>query len=234
QSGVVITPGKLTALVAPTPEISAAIMARLSGERDSAGVTVNQLPMGEIRQTEILDHILRSPSATHLFEGTLRDNLLGSKAPHPRARGHAEITYCEVENPRLAGSLAPALYEGDDTPLLKALEWAQAGDAVDSLGGLDGHLTEKGRNISGGQRQRVALARALCADTDIVLLEEPTSALDAHTEARIGRVLPQARNGKTMVIATASPLLIEHCDEVIVLGADGTVVSHTRREGKEN
>ena len=68
----------------------------------------------------------------------------------------------------------------------RALDTASAGDILEALpDGLDTLVAERGRSFSGGQRQRLVLARALSADPEILVLVEPTSAVDAHTEARI-------------------------------------------------
>jgi ABC-type bacteriocin/lantibiotic exporter with double-glycine peptidase domain len=80
--------------------------------------------------------------------------------------------------------------------------------------GLDGELSEKGRSLSGGQRQRVALARALLTQAEVLVLVEPTSAVDAHTEARIAARLADARRGRATLVVTASPLVLDHVDEV--------------------
>ena len=61
--------------------------------------------------------------------------------------------------------------------------------------GLDSEVEERGRSFSGGQRQRLALTRALLTDAPILVLVEPTSAVDAHTEARIAGRLPRPRAG---------------------------------------
>ena len=101
----------------------------------------------------------------------------------------------------------------------RALRVAVAGDVVDSLGGLEGQLAEKARNLSGGQRQRVALARAVARRAPVLVLVEPTSALDSHTEALVARRLRAEREGLTTVVVTASPLLLGRCDEVVLLEA---------------
>ena len=80
----------------------------------------------------------------------------------------------------------------------RRVDAAAADDVLDALpDGLDSEVEERGRSLSGGQRQRLALARALVADPEVLVLDEPTSAVDAHTEARIaeraaGRTRPAA------------------------------------------
>ena len=104
-----------------------------------------------------------------------------------------------------------------------ALASASALDVVDALpDGLATDLPERGRSLSGGQRQRLALARSLVADPEVLILDEPTSAVDAHTEARIGLGLRDARAGRTTVVFTTSPLLLEHVDVVAFL-KDGRI-----------
>ena len=100
---------------------------------------------------------------------------------------------------------------------------ANAEDVYDALpGGWQGVLDERGRGLSGGQRQRVVLARALAAEAPILVLVEPTSAVDAHTEARIAERVAAVRRGRTTVVITVSPLWLHHADRV-VLFEDGRV-----------
>ncbi|MGH8792678.1 MAG: ATP-binding cassette domain-containing protein, partial [Stackebrandtia sp.] len=110
----------------------------------------------------------------------------------------------------------------DDAQILDAVRVAVAGDAVDSLGGLDGELDAEGRNVSGGQRQRLRLARSLLVDPEVLILLEPTSAVDAHTESRVAERLAAARRGRTTVVASTSPLMLEHADQVAFV-SDGKV-----------
>jgi ABC-type multidrug transport system fused ATPase/permease subunit len=99
---------------------------------------------------------------------------------------------------------------------LAALTAAAAHDVVGAVG-LEGHLAARGRTLSGGQAQRVRLARALLADSDILVLVEPTSAVDAHTEAAIAARLRTAREGRTTVVISNSPLLLDQADRVAFL-----------------
>ncbi|MEU3272411.1 ABC transporter ATP-binding protein [Saccharomonospora sp. NPDC006951] len=98
----------------------------------------------------------------------------------------------------------------------RALWAADAEDIVAALpGGIDELIGERGREVSGGQRQRLALARALATDADVLLLDEPTSAVDAHTEARISKRVASLRGGRTTVVFSQSPLWAAVADEVV-------------------
>jgi ABC-type bacteriocin/lantibiotic exporter with double-glycine peptidase domain len=112
----------------------------------------------------------------------------------------------------------------------QALRAAGAEDVYDALpGGWGGQLEERGRGLSGGQRQRVVLARALAADPQVLVLVEPTSAVDAHTEARTAQRVAAHRRGRTTVVTTVSPLWLHHADHVVLL-AGGRVVAEGRHE----
>ncbi|MGI5245583.1 ABC transporter transmembrane domain-containing protein [Dactylosporangium sp. CA-139066] len=106
------------------------------------------------------------------------------------------------------------------------LDAAAARDIVDALpGGLDTEIAERGRDFSGGQQQRLRLARVLALDPPVLVLVEPTSAVDAHTEARIADRLPAARAGRTTVVCTTSPLLLDRADTVAFVDAGGRVAA---------
>jgi ABC-type multidrug transport system fused ATPase/permease subunit len=106
----------------------------------------------------------------------------------------------------------------------EALDAAGGGEIVEGLAqGLETELPERGRTLSGGQRQRVVLAAALRADPEVLVLDEPTSAVDAHTEADIAGRLHALRAGRTTVVLSTSPFLLEHADTVAFL--DGRVLA---------
>ena len=112
-----------------------------------------------------------------------------------------------------------------------ALVAASATDVVEALpDGLDAVVAERGREFSGGQQQRLRLARALVTDPEVLVLVEPTSAVDAHTEARIAARLGAARDGRTTVVCTTSPLVLDRADHVVFVDAGRVVAEGTHRE----
>lgn len=239
-SGFVARPGRLTVVVSSVPESSAALADRLGrwftvegepppllestdrrwgrraraerrarrelmAEQDAAraaqpwGVTYGGVDLARVPLREVRRTILVSDSGSQLFAGSLQD------AVDP----HGVLTREQAED---------------------VLRTASAEDVYDALpGGWAGELDERGRGLSGGQRQRIVLARALAAEPQLLVLVEPTSAVDAHTEARIAERLAAYRRGRTTVVTTVSPLWLHHADHVVLL-TDGRVVAEGRHE----
>ncbi|WP_434439425.1 ATP-binding cassette domain-containing protein [Lentzea sp. E54] len=113
---------------------------------------------------------------------------------------------------------AVSVAEHSEAELEQALWAAAAVDVVEALpDGLDSHLESQGRNVSGGQRQRLRLVRALLSEPDVLVLVEPTSALDAVTEAAVAQRVKQARCGRTTVVVSASPLWAGQADQTVHL-----------------
>jgi ABC-type multidrug transport system fused ATPase/permease subunit len=134
----------------------------------------------------------------------------------------------EADPHLFSGPVREALGGASDVDRHAAVWVTSASDALDALEhGMDGELEERGRALSGGQRQRVALARALLRDPEVLVLIEPTSAVDAHTEARIAERLVAHRAGRTTVLVTASPLLLDRADTVVFV--EGGRVTATGR-----
>ncbi|WP_327351699.1 ABC transporter ATP-binding protein [Streptomyces sp. NBC_01304] len=96
-------------------------------------------------------------------------------------------------------------------------------------GGLDAPVGERGRALSGGQRQRVALARALAADRDVLVVHDPTTAIDAATESRIATGIREIRRGRTTVLVTSSPALLAVADRVALID-DGRLTDEASHE----
>jgi ABC-type multidrug transport system fused ATPase/permease subunit len=195
-SGLVVEPGKMIGLVSALPDDAARIADRLGRFGDGDGVVLGDVPLAELSTDAIRRRIVVSEADPVLFSGQLRREL------DPWGR-----------------------IDGDDDEIHTAIAVANAEDVVDALPeGLDAYVDERGRSFSGGQRQRLVLARALLSDAETLVLVEPTSAVDAHTEARIARRLREAREGKTTVVITASPLMLDQTDRVFFV-QDGKVVA---------
>ncbi len=91
--------------------------------------------------------------------------------------------------------------------------------------GLQTGVGEGGRHVSGGQRQRLALARALIHAPDGLVLIDPTTSIDAATTAAIAERMGELRAGRTTLIATTSPALLDRMDEVVLFDDDGHLVA---------
>ena len=236
-SGLRLEEGRMTALVCPDPQVSADLATRLGRFTDAgptvtlAGRPLTTMPLEQVRAS-----IVVSGATAQLFTGTLREALDVRSGPDPQPAGLEDLVRAETE--RTTGADVDQQVRGQerhmpgDDRLIEAIGIADAGDVLTSLSeGLAGMITEKGRSLSGGQRQRVALARALLTEAPTLVLIEPTSALDSHTEARVAAQVHRARAGLTTVVVTASPLVLEACDEVVLLDSSGTeLLRSTHRE----
>jgi ABC-type multidrug transport system fused ATPase/permease subunit len=203
-SGLTVPTGSFTAVVCGNPDAGGLLADRLGGHSPDAepddpsvllgGVALDDLPLYSARTA-----VLVQDKDPVLLSGTVRDLF---DVP---ASGAVSVE--------------------------RALDAAQCADILDVLrqslpnGGTDATaavLTERGRSLSGGQRQRVALARSLYVDPAVLVLDEPTSAVDAHTEARIADSLRFLRSGRTTVVFTSSPLMLDRAERVVFV-PDGRV-----------
>jgi ABC-type multidrug transport system fused ATPase/permease subunit len=201
RSGVVVEPGLLTAVVAAVPHEAVELADRLGRFVDDEGVTLGGVRLVDLPLAAIRRRVVVSETDPMVFSGPLRTHL----DPWGRSNDHGE--------------------------LLAAVAVANAEDVLEAMPeGLEGHVEERGRSFSGGQRQRLVLARALVADPEILVLVEPTSAVDAHTEARVADRLREARRGRTTVVVTASPLMLDRAERVLFLVGGRVVAQGTHRE----
>jgi ABC-type multidrug transport system fused ATPase/permease subunit len=200
RSGLVVEPGLLTCVLTRSSDEGARVADRLGRFAEDGRVSLGQTPIDALSIEAIRRRVVVSETDPLLFSGPLRDEL------DPWGRASEE-------------------------QLLEGIAVANAEDVLDAVpDGLDGHMEERGRSLSGGQRQRLVLARALLSDAEILVLVEPTSAVDAHTEARIARRLRDARRGRTTVVFTASPLVLDQADRVVFLDGGRVAATGTHRE----
>jgi ABC-type multidrug transport system fused ATPase/permease subunit len=200
-SGITVLAGELVGIAADSSDEAAALADRLGRYGGAAGLgpELGGVPLADLPVDVVRTRILVAPPGAHLFGGPLLETLRDA------APGGC-----------------------DDAAVLESLRVASAQDVLESLpGGLGGRLAARGTSLSGGQAQRLLLARALLADPEILVLVEPTSAVDAHTEARIARTLRDYRAGRTTIVLTTSPLLLDAVDRVVYL-RDGRMVAQGR------
>lgn len=199
DTGITAEAGRLTVITAPSDR-AGDLADRLSrpggpdGPGDPSAVRLGGVPLDRVDLDALRSRVLRSGPADTLFSGTLREELTSGLA-------------------RSREALDQALFAADATELVDALP-----------GRLDTHLDEGGRALSGGQRQRLVLARALLAAPDVLVLEDPTSSVDAHTEARIVERVAALRAGRTTVVFSDSPLWRGVADHEVRLDADAAPV----------
>lgn len=122
--------------------------------------------------------------------------------------------------------------DGDEAEavLRAALEVAQAGFAYELPHGLDTEVGEEGLSLSGGQRQRLALARVVAAAPDVLVLDDPLSALDVDTEALVESALRRVLEGTTALIVAQRPSTVSMADRVAVLRAGRVIAVGEHRE----
>ncbi|NJQ13626.1 ABC transporter ATP-binding protein [Streptomyces bohaiensis] len=146
-----------------------------------------------------------------------------------RAELRGRIGYVEQDAPVLAGSIRENLLiatpEADDAALMAALRAAQLTELVErSPAGLDAPVGESGALLSGGQRQRLALARTLLTGAPILLLDEPTSNLDARSEHALRQALDAVAEHRTLLIVAHRLATVVDADQIIVFD-NGRVVA---------
>ncbi len=136
---------------------------------------------------------------------------------------------CAFEDPTLfSASVRENVSYGssgaDEAAIWAALTAAQAGFVADLPWGLDTRIGEQGMALSGGQRQRIALARAILASPEVLLLDDPLSALDVQTEARVTQALGQVLSATTGLVVAHRPSTVLLADRVALL-ADGVIAA---------
>jgi putative ABC transport system ATP-binding protein len=146
-----------------------------------------------------------------------------------------EIALDDARRAVLVARHEATLFEGtvaDNTGRApEPLAAAAADDVVETLPqGLDSEVGERGRTLSGGQRQRIALARALAERPPVLVLHDPTTAVDAATEHRIATGVSRLRAGHTTVVVASSPALLARCDRVLLVDGGAVVASGSHAE----
>ncbi|MFH9234953.1 ABC transporter transmembrane domain-containing protein [Streptomyces globisporus] len=211
-SGLMAPRGRFTAVVCGDPDEAGRLAERLGGHAETGeedekavavapsvllgGVALDEIPLDAARAA-----VLVQDKDPVLLSGTLRELLDVPSSGLVTADAALEAARCGD----VLSALAQASADNDGDPMRT-------------------RITERGRSLSGGQRQRLALARSLVTDPEVLVLDEPTSAVDSHTEARVAAGIAKLRQGRTTVAFASSPLLLDAADRVALVH-QGTVVA---------
>ncbi|MGI5516694.1 ABC transporter transmembrane domain-containing protein [Streptomyces sp. CA-106131] len=201
-TGLLAPAGQLTAVVCGDPDAAGVLAERLGGHsaEEGASVLLGGVPLDELPLDSARTAVLVQDKDPVLLSGSLRELLDVPASGKVGAEEALTAAQC--------GDVLEALTQGSPT-------------AADPM---YARITERGRSLSGGQRQRLALARSLITDPQVLVLDEPTSAVDSHTEARIAEGLRELRAGRTTVVFTSSPLVLDRADRVVLVH-EGEVVA---------
>ncbi|MFJ8310163.1 MULTISPECIES: thiol reductant ABC exporter subunit CydD [unclassified Streptomyces] len=190
-ASLVVEPGETVALTGPSGVGKSTLLNAVLGfvaPQEGGRILVSGTDLATLSLAEWRERIAWVPQRPHLFAGTI------------------------AENVRLARP------DADDAAVLDALRDAGAYDFVSALpSGADTVLGEGGAGLSAGQRQRLALARAFLADRPVLLLDEPTAALDGETEAGIVDAVRRLAVGRTVLLVVHRPALLAVADRVVEL-----------------
>ncbi|MER7515363.1 ABC transporter ATP-binding protein [Streptomyces sp. NPDC126499] len=211
-TGVLAPAGRFTAVVCGDPDAAGRLADRLGGHPPEGGEGHSSVLLGGVPLDEL-----------------------------PLETARTAVLVQDKDPVLLSGTLAELLDvpASGDVTAAEALEAARCGDVLDALaqasvdtGGdpMRTRITERGRSLSGGQRQRLALARSLVTDPEALVLDEPTSAVDSHTEARVAAGIKRLRAGRTTVVLASSPLLLDVADRVVLVDGGTAVAAGTHRE----
>ncbi|MEO3934419.1 ABC transporter ATP-binding protein [Micrococcaceae bacterium Sec7.4] len=196
-----IRPGETMALVGITGSGKSALLQLVPRlyEVTDGSITIDGVDLREFSVEELRTVVAVAFEDTTLFSSSVRDNvMLGAPAGLPAERR--------------------------EEALEEALDVAQAHFAYSLPNGLDTLIGEEGLSLSGGQRQRIALARAIAARPRVLVLDDPLSALDVHTEELVETRLREVLSDTTTLIVAHRPSTVARADRVALL-EDGRITA---------
>ncbi|MCS0635156.1 thiol reductant ABC exporter subunit CydD [Streptomyces sp. LP05-1] len=198
-ASLVVEPGETVALTGPSGAGKSTLLDVVLGftapAPDGGRVRIGGTDLAELDVERWREHIAWVPQRPYLFAGTI------------------------AENVRLARPGA------DDSAVVAALRDAGADFVAALPDGTATVLGEDGTGLSAGQRQRLALARAFLADRPVLLLDEPTAALDGETEAAVVTAVRRLAAGRTVLLVVHRPALLPLADRVVELRSSGAAES---------
>lgn len=196
-------PNTTTALVGPSGSGKSTIISLIQRfyAPTSGRITIDGQNIADVDLTSLRDKIAFVSQDVFLFRGTIRENI------------------------------ALGLPNASDEAIFAAARKANAHDFILSFAnGYDTSTGEQGTQLSGGQRQRIAIARAILKDAPIILLDEPTAALDSESEREVQKALDDLRIGRTTLVVAHRLQTIVNADRICVIEAGRAVEAGTHAE----
>ena len=198
-----IEPGQVVGIVGPTGSGKSTVLSLLPRFYDPllGHIRIDGIDVADYRLAVLRSQIGFVLQDTMLFPGTIRDNI---------AYGRPEAT---------------------DDEIIAAAKVANADEFISRMPlGYDAVVGERGDTLSGGQRQRIAIARAVIRNSPILVLDEPTAALDPESESLVIEALRRLMKGRTVIMIAHRLSTLVDADKIIVL-KDGVVVEEGTHEG---
>ncbi len=229
-------PGEIVGVASASIPAADALSELLTGERQphSGSVTLGGTELADIEHRSLRARMLVEPHAVHLFGATIGAVLDTGEGAEPGIGSHVgdgsqSGDGLQARDPLQARDRLEPGVDRRQERVRAAVRAAALGELGDNL---DHELLDHGSNLSGGQRQRVALARALLANRPVLVLRDPTTAVDAVTEQLIGEGLTELRRGidQTTVVICTSPPLLARCDRVVFVEQGRVVATGTHAE----
>jgi ATP-binding cassette, subfamily B, bacterial len=198
-----VDPGEVLALVGPSGAGKSTLAKLLLRFYDPQGgrIMLDGHDLRDLTLTSVRDNIALLLQETLVFDGTIYENI---------AYGRRDATRAQVEAAAIA---------------------ADAHGFISAL--ADGYETEigqKGRRLSGGQRQRIAIARAMVRDAPVLILDEPTTGVDAESGTRIMRPLRRLMGGRTTIVISHNLVTVRDADRIAVLEEGRVTAVGTHQE----
>lgn len=196
--------GRVVAVACTDARDADAVIAAVSGRAEAGSVQLGDHAVTAENRFATRADLLVEPHVVDLFDGTLREQL-ATRAPSSVATDGTDDSWADA-----------ALHAAGAEDMLRILPE-----------GYDTRILDRGANLSGGQRQRIALARAVASDAPVLVLHDPTTAVDAVTEQHIAEALvaDRRRDDRATLLVTRAPALLREADEVHLVRA-GRVTAH--------
>jgi ABC-type multidrug transport system fused ATPase/permease subunit len=197
-----IQPGQRIGFVGPTGSGKSTLVSLIARFYDATAgrITLDEVDVRDYHLRSLRENIGFVLQDTALFQGTIRENI---------AFGRPSATQQEIE---------------------KAAELANASEFIHRMpAGYDSVVGERGATLSGGQRQRIGIARAIVRNSPVLILDEPTAALDAESEKLVMEAMERLMEGRTVIIIAHRLSTIRDADQIVVL-KNGAIVEHGRHE----